>query len=563
MSNSRIIRIILLAGIVILINVVSKFLFTSVDLTADKRFTMTEKTKELIPQVKENMTVKIFLEGENFPAGFRRLRSQVEQFMKQLRKLNPKIQYEFLDPLSGTLEEQQGRVIEMQKDGIDPVRLTVSDGASSSEQRTFPYAQILYGSRVVSVNLLESQSPGQPQEIILNNSAALLEYKLTNSIQHLIKKSKPNLVFIEGHGELALQQTAALERELRKFYDTGHMRLDSIVNISSEIDAVIVAKPKKAFSERDKFLIDQYVMNGGNMLWMVDRLDASLDSISRHGVYVPSEYELNLDDLWFKWGFRPNADLVLDIESTRIPLQVGQMGGKPKYELFPWFYHPLVGPRTKHPIGINLDRVNLMFAGSIDTVRTALPVKKTALLLSSPYTRIQRSPMRLGFDMAHDKPDPDKFPRANVPMAWLLEGQFSSLYKNRVPQSFLDALNKMDLNYKEASSGSKIVVVSDGDIAKNLFRADSRQFSAIGFNKYENRVVGGNRDFVINAIDYLVDENGIMESRNKELKLRILDSVRTDKEKGKWQFINIALPLLIFLLLGILNHFWRKKKYTV
>ncbi len=562
-QGSLYIRILLVAMILIMVNVLSSYFFGSIDLTSDKRFTLTEKTKEIVPEIKDFMSIRIFLEGEDFPAGFRRLRTEVEQFMKQLRKINPNVHYQFVDPTSGTDEERAGRLSEMQKDGLDPVRLMVSDGASSSEKLIFPYAQINYGERTSVINLLESQTPGQDQEVILNNSAALLEYKFASTINHLLKYAKDNIAFLAGHGELEQAQTAALEKDLRRHYNTARMVLDSLIQIDPEIAALVVAKPKSAFSERDKFLIDQYVMNGGSILWLIDRTDVNLDSIGKYGVYVPTEYDLNLDDLWFKWGFRPNADLVLDIECTRIPLQVGQIGGKPDYKLFPWFYHPLLGARSDHPVANNLDRINLLFAGSIDTVRTGTDLKKTPLLKSSDYARIQRSPMRLGFDMAHQQPDPSKFTRSEITIAWLIEGEFPSLYKNRVPQAFQATLNELGSPYRERSSKAKQIIVSDGDIAKNLYRSDARQYSALGFNKFENFVFGGNRDFVINAIDYLIDDSGVMDSRKKELKLRILDGVKADNEAVKWQLINIVLPLLGFLLFALGNHWWRKKKYTV
>jgi len=547
----------------ICLNIIASRYFVQWDLTSDQRFTLTQQSEDLLSEVEDVIFIQVYLEGEDFPAGFRRLRREVAQLLRQFHKLNPNIEYRFSDPLSGTPEQQASIIKEMIADGMPPVRLMVSDGASSSEQRIFPYAMITYGSRQAHVNLLESQTPGQPQDVILNNSAALLEYKLSNSIQHLLTYSKPNVLFLQGHGELTKQQSSALEQELRRFYNTAHASLDSLVAISPEIDVLLVADPRTAYSDRDKFLIDQYLMNGGNIMWLVDVLDVNLDSIAKYPGYIPGQKDLGLDYLWSKQGFRPNADLILDLESTRIPLQVGQVGGQPDMQLFPWFYHPLVHGLPDHPISSQLDRINLKFAGTVDTLRTDGKVKKTALMQTSPYTRVQRYPMRLSFDMAHKQPDASKFDQGVQTTAWLMEGEFVSAYENRVPAPLRETMKQLGNEFRSRSSDSKVLIVTDGDISRSLYNSRTREFTALGYNKWENFVFGGNRDFIINAIDYMVDERGIMESRKKEMKLRLLDPVRSTNKKLKWQLINILLPLSLFLLLSWGFHIYRRRKYTV
>ncbi len=561
--KSTVLRIVIWVFVLVCVNIISSRFFVQWDLTSDQRFTLTEQSEKLLQGVDDVIFIQIFLDGEEFPAGFRRLRREVAQLMRQFHKLNPNIEYRFSDPLDGTPEQQASIIQEMMADGMPPVRLMVSDGASSKEQRIFPYAMISYGSRKAHVNLLESQAPGQPQEVILNNSAALLEYKFANSIQHLLAYSKPNVLFLQGHGELTKQQSAALEQELRRFYNTAHASLDSLVAISPEIDVLLVADPRGAFSERDKFLIDQYLMNGGNIMWLVDALDVNLDSIAKYPNYIPQQRDLGLDYLWSRQGFRPNADLILDLECTRIPLQVGQVGGQPDMQLFPWFYHPLVHGMPDHPISSQLDRINLKFAGTVDTLKTKGTLRKTALMQTSPYTRIQRYPMRLSFDMAHKQPDASKFDQGMQTTAWLIEGEFVSAYENRVPADLQETMKKLGNEFKSRSSDAKVLVITDGDISKSLYNSRTREFTAMGFNKWENFVFGGNRDFIINAIDYMVDERGIMESRKKEMKLRLLDPVKSNEEKLKWQLINILLPLSLFLLLSWGFHVYRRRKYTV
>jgi gliding-associated putative ABC transporter substrate-binding component GldG len=303
-------------------------------------------------------------------------------------------------------------------------------------------------------------------------------------------------------------------------------------------------------------------MNGGKVIWLIEKLDADLDSIAKHKFYVPRDIESNLDDLLFKYGVRVQPNLIMDLESTRIPQIVGMQGDKPQTQLFSWPYHPALAPDSKHPIVKNLDRINMFFPSSIDTLKTGGNIKKTVLLKSSPYSRLQFNPVRLNFEILRAPFEPSKFNDGNQPVAVLLEGEFESAYKNRVSQESKDVLKSINQEFKALSIPTKQIVISDVDFTKSLVNNRTQKSEEIGFNKWEVRYFKGNKDFINNAVEYMLDDQGVLQARSKEVKLRLLDKVRTNKEKSKWQAINIGIPLLFLFAFGLIFNWLRRRKYA-
>ena len=450
----------------------------------------------------------------------------------------------------------------MADNGLVPTKLRISDAAGASSQYIFPYAIINYGNRSIPVSLLQDDIPGADKEVILNNSIGLLEYKIADGIQKIMRQTRKVVAFSAGQGELAPLQTASFERDLSNAYAINRINLDSTVQIPKDIKVLIIAKPTEEFSEAHLFMLDQYIMNGGHVLFLIDPLVVSLDSINQNGNYIPPPYNLGLDPLLFKLGARVNPDLVLDLQCTRIPMVVGMQGDKPQTELYPWYYHPLISSMSNHPITKGLDRIQLEFPGSIDTIQTATPIMKTILLTSSEYSRIQLTPVRLNFDILREQPDPKLFNKGPQPFAVMLEGPFQSLYRNRLSNEQMDVLKKAGLSYKESGDSAKILVVSDGDIIKNLINSTSGEIAPLGFNKYENTSFTGNRDFLLNAIEYMLDDTGVLEARSKDIKLRLLNAVKAEEEGVKWQLINILGPLAFILIFGMIYQFLRKRKFS-
>jgi ABC-2 type transport system permease protein len=323
-----------------------------------------------------------------------------------------------------------------------------------------------------------------------------------------------------------------------------------------------VARPRTAFSEKDKFKIDQYVMNGGRVLWLVDPMNAGLDSLNVGGRFLSTPYDLKLDDMLFKYGVRINPDVVLDLQCTKIPLQVGVVGNAPQFQLFDWYYHIAAQPESTHPVVKNLDRVEFRFASSMDTLRTKTPVKKTVLMRSSQYSRMQFNPVELNFEILKYDPDPAKFDKGPKNLAVLLEGVFPSAFENRVSAEMLAGMTALGLEYKSAGVPTRMMVISDGDVAANFVRdAEKKQTLPLGFNRFENNTYA-NKDFLINAVEYLIEPNGVIEARAKEVKLRLLDTVRAREEQGFWRSLNLAAPLVFLIGFGWLFNWLRRRRYA-
>jgi gliding-associated putative ABC transporter substrate-binding component GldG len=549
-------------GILLLLNVLAQYFYGYIDMTEEKRYTLTEPTKEVVGKVKDNISVKILMNGE-FPAAFKRLRTASIDMLKEFKSISPFIEYDFEDPNEGTVEQINQRRMSLSKDGINPVSLGVVENNESSKQIIYPYAIFRYGNRKQVVNLLEPSDPRIGQDEVLNNSVSLLEYKMANAVQKLFFEDEPIIAIVEGHGELDEDHTKSFEKDFRQNnFITRRLNLDSVAYVHPSIDILLIAKPQSLFSNGDKFKIDQYLMNGGNVIFLIDKLKATLDSMQITGNYVPREIELDLDDLLFKYGARIESNLVLDLQCTQIPLRAGEQGGKPQFEFFPWFYHILTSPASNHPIVKNLDRVNLLFPSSIDTIKTKAKIKKTSLLTSSEYTRYQRSPVRLNFEILRYTPDESKFNKDPQTLALLLEGEFVSAFENRTTEKMRNALNEIGSPFKANGDKGKVLVVSDGDIIKNVFKANTNEYSPMGYNVYESRVYEGNKAFLQNAIEYMIDKDGILASRSKEVKLRMLDKVKAKTEKTKWQLINIALPLFFLAIFGFLFNYLRRRKFA-
>ncbi|MDG1101141.1 MAG: gliding motility-associated ABC transporter substrate-binding protein GldG [Saprospiraceae bacterium] len=558
------IKLIIIAAILIVINIIAGYVHSYIDLTEEKRFTLAESTTNLLYEVEDRIIIKVLLEGK-FPASFKRLQQATREMVGEFRDENSDIDYVFEDPTEGDMDNVNNRIRSLAELGVVGRSLTYFEGKEKVQKLVFPYALVQYGDREVIVNLLETASGPEDEESMLNKSVSLLEYKLANAIQKITARNQGNIVFTSGQGELEPKYRTSLKNELSRFYNIGDLPLDSITSIGQEADLVIVARPTKEFSLKNQFKLDQYVMNGGKIIWLIDKMDAHLDSIQKYKFYVPKEYPLGLDDMWFKYGARIQPNFVLDLQSTAIPQVIGQSGGRPQTQLFPWFYHPLVAPASTHPIVKNLDRVNMYWPSTIDTIQTKTHVQKTVLLASSQYSRYQMNPVRLNFEILKVEPDPSKFNKRRQPVALMLEGQFPSLFENRVDESFKKTLESINQPFRAVSVPTKQLIVSDSDFAANWFNERTQESYPMGYNPYlpqGQNIFQGNQDFMINTIEYMISEGGVLEARNREVKLRLLNGPKVREEQTVWQLINIGLPLLFIILFGLIYNYLRRRKYS-
>ncbi len=545
---------------VLLLNALVNRSTAAIDMTEDKRFSLSPSTEEVIQSVDQPILIRVLLTGD-FPSGFEQLEEATSSLLQQFRALNSNVSFVFEDPSNGTTEEINARYENLKEIGALPTNLVVQEDGEVSEKLIFPYALISYGRGQSIVNLLKAQDADETEDVTLNKSIALLEYKIGDQIYKMTRLDKPNVVLLEGRGELPAQQTAYLENVLKRNYDIGRLHLDSIYQLSKEIDLLIVARPSQPYSSRDQLILDQYVMNGGNVIWLVEKYEANVFKIDTVANYVPREIAHNLDDLFFDYGVRYRSNLLLDLQCSRVPQVVAVQGGKPQTEMFPWFYHPILTGSDKHPITNNLSNLNLTFPSELEVLDRP-DVETQVLLTTSAASRFQVYPMTLSFDVVRLGEDPSKFDKGQRTIAILSEGKFQSHFKNRLNQSQEQTLNQLGTPFQESSLGSKQLWTTDAYLISNLYNPSNNRISPIGFNQWEQVTYDGNFEFIKNAIDYMVDDINVMEARNKDVKLRLLNRGKVIKEKTKWQMINMLLPLVLLGLFGLCFTLIRRRRYA-
>jgi ABC-2 type transport system permease protein len=556
--------------IIILLNVVSQFLYTRFDLTTEKRYTLSDATKKFLKNLDDVVLFKVYLEGD-FPAGFKRLKSETKEMLDEFRAYSKNIEYKFINPSEGKDKKAVKNFYkQLMNKGLEPTNLQVKTNEGTSQTIIFPGAIVSYKDKEMPLQLLTSQQ-GAPAEVSLNNSIQGLEYNIANVIRKISIREKSKIGFITGHGELSEEQTADILYTLSDYYDVQRVSIKGKINSLGErsektgkfvnkFKAIVIAKPDSAFPEKDKFLIDQYIMRGGKVIWLVDPVMATMDSLrkSYQTETLGFANNINLDDMLFTYGVRINTNLLLDLNALPIPVITGQVGDQPQQSMLPWYYFPLVSPASNHPIVNNLNVVKCEFASSIDTVGNR-EISKVILLTTSKYSRTLNTPVRISLDILYKKPDPRMFNKANLPLAVLLEGIFTSNFKGRVAPEILEDKERFD--FRETSDKTSMIVISDGDIIKNQLHYSKGYPLPLGYDQYTNQTFG-NKDFILNCIDYLCDESGLMTVRSRELKLRLLDKTRINNNKLSIQITNVAVPVLIVLIFGIIMIIIRKRIYN-
>jgi gliding-associated putative ABC transporter substrate-binding component GldG len=555
------IQTLIFIGIIVFVNLLSSTFYNYVDLTEDRRFTLEESTSEMLKNVDDIMTIDVLLQG-NMTSGLTQLRQRTLEILKEFKSINPNIEYKSINLNEGSVKDINKIRSNLSKDGIIPVNLMIVENDQKVEKLIYPYAIIKLGTIKVPINLLEPQQRGESEAEAINKSMTQLEYKIISGIEKVSRKKTPVVAFTQGNGELIESQTAKLASVLGRTMEIEYFTLDSLVKINPAVDVVIVAGPKQMVSPKSQFKLDQYIMNGGKIVWLIDQFAVNLDSLNRNKIYVPKKLETGLDPMLFKYGIRINSDLILDLECSKIPQVIGSQGGQEQKQLFDWVYHPLLQGNQESPVVKNIDRVSSSFPSTIDILNDSNGVEYTPLLTSSKYARRQMYPMRLTFEVLRADIKTEAYNKSYLPAAVLLRGEFESFFKNKVTEEMDQGLRKIDATFKERSPVTSQVVISDSDIIKNLYDPTNNRISPIGYNKWNNVDYKGNQEFIINVIEYLLDDNGLMDARTKSMKLRLLDQVEITENKLKWQVINVVMPIVLVLLFGLLFSFWRRKKYA-
>jgi ABC-2 type transport system permease protein len=560
-------------AIIVLLNIIGSFAFYRLDHTAEKRYTLSPSTRKMLNELNDVVYFKVYLEGE-FPAGFKRLRNETREMLNQFRAYSDKIEYEFIDPSSGNnKKETEALYNQLAQIGLNATDLRVKEKDGMTSKMIFPGAVVTYRDKEMPLDLLITQV-GRPPAEVLNNSVQSLEFGLTNVIRKLTVQQKPKIAFIDGQGELSANYTASIESALSEYYTVEHVRINSQLSaltehtprgndstsfiIKNKYTAIIIAKPDSAFAknEQDKFIIDQFIMRGGKVLWLIDAVNASMDSLQTQERSVVTTNDVNLDDMLFNYGVRLNSNLVVDMNSLPIPVVIDKKGNQ---KLIPWIFFPVLVPTSQHPIVRNLNAIKTEFVGNLDTLETP-GIKKTILLSTSRYSRVLNTPVVVSLGFLYQQPDITQFNQPYQPVAALLEGEFVSLFLNRIPPELAEA---PEIGFVGKSPKTEMIVVADGDIIKNQLQSGEKGPIPLplGFDRYTNQQFG-NKDFVLNAMNYLCDDSGLLSVRSRDVKLRTLDTARVDNEKLKWQLVNTIVPILLVLVFAVVQGYLRRRRYT-
>ena len=539
---------------VVIINLLASFVYTRFDLTEDKRYTLSEPAVEVAQKFETPVIVDVLLDG-NIPAEFSKLKAETIQLLESFASKNSNIKYNLVDPLEDS-ENPQETVAQLQALGLQPANVTVEENGKVSNELVFPWAMVNFNDQTVKVPLLKNKL-GSKAEDRINNSVQQLEYAFADAFTKLSIEEKKSVAVIKGNGELDDIFIADYLTTIRDYYNIGAITLDSVATNSQNVlnqlkgfDLAIIAKPTEAFTDQEKYIMDQYIVQGGKSIWMVDQVNMEMDSIYAGGgeaIAVPRD--LNLKDLFFKYGVRINPVLVNDLYFTQIVLASGE-GNDSQYNPLPWLYYPMVFSQNNHPINTNIESVRLQFTSPMDVLEN--DYRKTILLQSSPLSKTDGIPRVVSLDMINQQPGRETYTNGNLPLAVLIEGNFTSMYKNRVKPLKLQ-------NTLEEGPENKMIVISDGDVIKNQLR-NGRPLE-LGYDKWTNSFYG-NKEFLVNSTNYLLDNTGLINIRNKKVSIPLLDVKKIAKQKTKWQLVNIGFPVVLTLLFGLFFSYYRKRKFT-
>lgn len=554
-SNSHIKPLILVVVILVIINSVSTSFFNRFDFTKDNRYTLSKAALDITNKAEAPLIVDVFLQGE-FPSEFKRLQTEARSILEEFNAENPNIYFNFINPLEGNADAE-AIATQFYQMGMTPARVTVKENGKNEQRIIFPWAMANYNDETVKIPLLKNNLGATTEERV-NASVQQLEYVFADAFSKLLTPRKQKIAIMRGNGELPDLNIADFIKTIKPYYRVAPFTLDSVANNPigtleklNEYDLVIEAKPTQAFTEQEKYVLDQYLMQGGKMLWLTEQVAFETDSLfnpSQTSFALPRT--LNLDDYFFKYGIRINTELVNDLYSAPLILASGQ-GEDTQFNPYPWFYFPLPTATKAHPIVNNIEAVRFEYANPIDTLENS--INKTVLLTSSPTTKLDAVPRQLSLKALGQQPNLELYKDSEQPLAVLLEGSFTSVYENRLkPFSYK--------NNKNNSEATAMLVISDGDIIKN--KTNGNQPLELGFERYTGAAYG-NKEFLLNSVNYLLDDTGLIDIRSKEISIAFLDPDKIADEKLKWQLINILLPLVLLAIFGVVFISLRKRKYTL
>jgi len=538
----------------------SVFFFFRIDLTSEKRYSISQPTKTLLKKANAPLKVSIYLEGDLNP-GFTRLKNSTKNLLDEMSVYAAEgIDMEFINPsTAATQSEREQKYMELEAEGMTPTAIYERDKEGKSIQKiVFPWVKMTYGNKTVVVNLLKNIRGLQGEEN-LNISIENLEFEITDGIRRLINSQVSKIAFIEGHGELNEAETYDISKVLSRYFQIDRGTLATDATILAEYKAIIIAKPTQPFSESDKYIIDQYIMNGGKVLWLMDGVRVSMENLSTTGISPAIALDLNLDDLLFKYGIRIQPVLLQDVQCASVPVNIAPEGAQPQFEPTPWFFAPLLLTSSQHPISKNITEVRSEFVSTIEVVGENNNTKASLLLATSDNTHVFSTPATIDLSETHDTKDKNYFNMSYMPVSVLMEGEFESNFANRMrPKEITNAFPLLKKSLK-----TRQIFVADGDIIRNETNgiASDSTTLPLGFDRYMNQQFG-NREFIANAVLFLTDDEGWIDLRSRSLKLRLLNKQLVNNERLTIQLVSILTPLLLLAIFAVLYSILRKRKYT-
>ncbi|MCM4154058.1 gliding motility-associated ABC transporter substrate-binding protein GldG [Arenibacter sp. N53] len=540
-------------SILLIVNIVGSYIYTRIDLTEDNRYTLSKSALNAVGEFDAPVIIDILLDG-NLPPEFIKLKVETRQILEEFAAENRNIKFNFVNPLEGT-STIDAVITDLQGLGLTPTNVTVELNGKVSQEIIFPWAMVNYNNSTVKVPLLKNKLGATTEERV-NNSVQHLEYAFADAFTRLNINGKKSIAIIKGNGELEDILMADYLTTIKDYYNIGAITLDSVTTNPEKVlqqlngfNLAIIAKPTEAFTDSEKYIMDQFITGGGKSLWLIDQVAMELDSLfNENGTAMAMPRNLNLNDFFFKYGVRLNGDLVNDLYFTQIVLATGE-GNSSQYNPVPWYYNPMVFSKNDHPINNNLEAVRFQFTSSMDTL--ANDYKKNILLASSPLSKTEGVPKPINLDIINTPPDKNLYKDGNKILGLLIEGSFKSTFLNRIkPIKLIKPIDN--------GPDNKMIILSDGDLIRNQIR-NGRPLE-LGYDKWTNNFFG-NKEFLINCLNYLLDDTGLINIRNKKVSIPFLDEEKINDQKTKWQLINIGLPLCLTFIFGFLMHTIRKKKY--
>ncbi len=573
-KRNNLIQFFSVVGIILALNIIFSYVFVRIDLTSEKRYTLSKSTRAMVKNIDDIVYVSVYLYGKNLPPDFSELSLKTREFLDELRVYSKNIHYEFIDPTENKDEQQLMAFYgQLYKQGLQPQPIQDVDASGVNTRYIVPGAIIRYRQRETPVQLLDSdEGILYNRNDIIKFSIDKLEYNITNAIRRLTGQQKATVAFLKGHGELTNREVFSAAVGIADFYAVDSVVFDNKISKIFDIelvdsntvdfvikgnkyDLLVIAKPTQAFSNYEKYILDQYVMRGGKILWYVDPVFAEMDSLQYYKEVPCLPRDLNLEDLFFRYGVRLNSNLLQDLNALPVPVKSGEIAGQAQYKFIPWYFFPLITPVADHPIVKNLNVLKTEFVSSMDTVGTKSGLTKTVLLTTSASTKILNTPAIISLEALKRRAINREYTHKYIPVSVLVEGVFTSLFSG-----YDKMVDQEKIGFIEKSKPTKMIFVSDGDMIKNQFSSKGYPLP-LGYDQYTD-VAYGNKNFLLNAVNYLCDDEDIVQVRSKDFKMRLLDKDKILKEKTFWQVLNMVLPLCFVIIMGIIFVVIRKRKFA-